>query len=81
MDFTLVNEEPKHSKRSTKVIIAADAKITSNADNVMIIQKTPSLTRQKQLPVREKLKTFHQVEQEVYKHPLMLPLRQDVTLI
>jgi len=81
LDFTLTNEEPKHSKRSTKVIIAADAKITSNAENVMIIRNTPSLSRQAKLPDKDKLKTFHKVEQEIYHHPLMLPLRKDTTLL
>ena len=81
LDFTMTNEEPKHSKRSTKVIIAADARITSNADNVMIIRNTPSLSRQAKLPDKDKLKTFHKVEQEVYHHPLLLPFRKDTTLL
>jgi hypothetical protein len=83
-----INKDVIIPQKLNKVIITPNAKITSNADHFMIIstpalsrQKPLSLSRQKPLSDRGSLKTFHKKEQEIYQHPLQLPMRTDLELV
>ena len=80
INYVRLNSEAKNPKKISKVVITPDAKITSNADNFMIIH-TPTLSKATRLPDREKMKSSQKVDKEIYQHPLMLPMRTDTNLV
>ena len=85
-NYVSFNPKAENPKKVSKVVITPDAKITSNADNFVIIHTphhtiTPPLNRATRLPDREKMKISHKVDKEIYQHPLMLPLRTDTNLV